>query len=211
MCLYVLSSVLRFPHKNDVRFILTYSCLLEGSCLINVIFVCLRIVVPITKNVILCCVYVFLRLVYHMLPVSLDCPFSIASLLFCSVCFPVKFQIIWVYGDDFNNISVISWLSHKIVLSHTSPWTGFELTTLVVIGTDCTGCKSNYHTITNTVAVWGWIVIWLDYFYVLLFPWFNCPACRHVADTRGYPVIRVSLLLYRKCVSYLGSATNLAR
>jgi hypothetical protein len=30
---------------------------------------------------------------------------------------------------------------------------GFELTTLVVIGTDCTGgCKSNYHTITTTMA-----------------------------------------------------------
>jgi hypothetical protein len=30
---------------------------------------------------------------------------------------------------------------------------GFELTTLVVIGTNCTGsCKSNYHTITTTTA-----------------------------------------------------------
>jgi len=30
---------------------------------------------------------------------------------------------------------------------------GFEFTTLVVIGTDCTGsCKSNYHTITTTTA-----------------------------------------------------------
>jgi len=30
---------------------------------------------------------------------------------------------------------------------------GFELTTLVVIGTDCTGsCTSNYHTITTTTA-----------------------------------------------------------
>jgi hypothetical protein len=29
---------------------------------------------------------------------------------------------------------------------------GFELTTLVVIGTDCTGsCKSNYHMITTTL------------------------------------------------------------
>jgi len=29
-------------------------------------------------------------------------------------------------------------------------WVGFELTTLVVIGTDCIGsCKSNYHTITT--------------------------------------------------------------
>jgi hypothetical protein len=32
-------------------------------------------------------------------------------------------------------------------------WTGFEITTLVVIGTDCTGsCKSNYHTFTTTTA-----------------------------------------------------------
>jgi hypothetical protein len=31
--------------------------------------------------------------------------------------------------------------------------TGFKLTTLVVIGTDCTdSCKSNYHTITTTTA-----------------------------------------------------------
>jgi len=30
---------------------------------------------------------------------------------------------------------------------------GFKLTTLVVIGTDCIGsCKSNYHTITTTMA-----------------------------------------------------------
>ena len=33
--------LLRFSHKHDVRFIFTSSCLLEGSCLINVIvFVC---------------------------------------------------------------------------------------------------------------------------------------------------------------------------
>jgi hypothetical protein len=30
-------------------------------------------------------------------------------------------------------------------------WAGFEITTLVVIYTDCIGsCKSNYHTITTT-------------------------------------------------------------
>ena len=38
MCLYVLRSVLwcplRFPHKNDVQFIFTSSCLLEDSCCI---------------------------------------------------------------------------------------------------------------------------------------------------------------------------------
>ena len=32
---------------------------------------------------------------------------------------------------------------------------GFELTTLVVIGTDCIcSCKSNYHTITTMTATW---------------------------------------------------------
>jgi hypothetical protein len=48
LCVYVLSSVLwcplRFPHKIDVRFVFTSSCLLEGSCLIYLICVCLRIV-----------------------------------------------------------------------------------------------------------------------------------------------------------------------
>jgi len=32
-------------------------------------------------------------------------------------------------------------------------WEGIELTTLVMIGTDCIGsCKSNYHTITTTTS-----------------------------------------------------------
>ena len=38
-------------------------------------------------------------------------------------------------------------------MEYTSPWMGFEFTTLVVIGTDCTGsCKSNYHTIKAMTA-----------------------------------------------------------
>jgi hypothetical protein len=38
---------------------------------------------------ILCCVFclVFLRLVYHMLPVSLNCPFVIGPLVFSNVYF----------------------------------------------------------------------------------------------------------------------------
>ena len=41
-----------------------------------------------------------------------------------------------------------------------SPWSRFELTTSVVIGTDCIGsCKSNYHTIMATTAPVG-IKIW---------------------------------------------------
>jgi hypothetical protein len=43
-------------------------------------------------------------------------------------------------------------LSHKVV-SRTLQQTRFELTTLVVIGTDCLGsCKSNYHTIMTTTV-----------------------------------------------------------
>jgi hypothetical protein len=39
------------------------------------------------------------------------------------------------------------------LIHHTSPWTGLELTTLEVIGTDYTGsCKSNYHRSNHDVA-----------------------------------------------------------
>jgi hypothetical protein len=83
-----------------------------------------------------------------------------------------------VFNATFNNISVISWLSVLLVedtggpgenllqvtdklyyiMLYTSPWSRFELTTSVVIGTDCIGsCKSNYHTITAKMApVMSW-------------------------------------------------------
>ena len=73
-----------------------------------------------------------------------------------------------VFNATFNNISVISWQSvllveypekttkklyHIMLYQLHLVWVGFELTTLVVIGTDCIGsCKSNYHTITTTTA-----------------------------------------------------------
>ena len=39
------------------------------------------------------------------------------------------------------------------IMLYTSPWSRFELTTSVVIGTDYIGsCKSNYHTITATTT-----------------------------------------------------------
>jgi hypothetical protein len=41
----------------------------------------------------------------------------------------------------------------EISRNDTSPWSRFELTTTVVIGTNCIGsCKSNYHMITATTA-----------------------------------------------------------
>ena len=80
-----------------------------------------------------------------------------------------------VFNTTFNNISVISWQSvllgeetgvpgenhwpapsHWQTLYHIMlyilPWSRFELTTSVVIGTDCKGsCKSNYHKIMATL------------------------------------------------------------
>ena len=44
-------------------------------------------------------------------------------------------------------------LSHNVVSSTPCHERGYELTTLVVIGTDCTGsCKSNYHRIMAMTA-----------------------------------------------------------
>jgi hypothetical protein len=76
-----------------------------------------------------------------------------------------------VFNDTFNNISAILWWSvllveetidllqvtvqlyHKMLYQVYLTMSGFELTTLVVIGTDCIGShKSNYHMITTTTA-----------------------------------------------------------
>jgi hypothetical protein len=55
------------------------------------------------------------------------------------------------FNATFNNISVTSISWRSVLLANT--WMGFELTTLVVISTDCIGsCKSNYHTIPTTTA-----------------------------------------------------------
>ena len=44
-------------------------------------------------------------------------------------------------------------LDHIMLYQAHLAWAGFELTTVVVISTDCTGsCKSNYHTMTTAVA-----------------------------------------------------------
>ena len=82
---------------------------------------------------------------------------------------------VMVFNATFNNISLISWRSvflvmktgvpgenHRPVASHGQTLSyiacaGFELTALVVIGTDCIGSyKSNYHMITATTPPRLW-------------------------------------------------------
>jgi hypothetical protein len=79
---------------------------------------------------------------------------------------------VMVFNVTLNNIADISWRS--VLLEEETPrekvtdkffyhimlyrahlvWAGFELTMLVVIGTDCIGsCKSNYHMITTAKQV----------------------------------------------------------
>ena len=104
----------------------------------------------------------FLRTTYH------SCKVSVYNK-------QIKPISLMVFKATFNNISVITWWSVLLVeetggpgenhrpaqvtdklyhiMLYTSPWLRFELTTTVVIGTDCIGsCKSYYRTITATTA-----------------------------------------------------------
>ena len=75
--------------KNYVRFVFTSSCL-QNACLIYVICFCLCIVVSNTYCVVF--FFVFLLLVYPMLPVLLDCPFFIALSVFSCVYLGIQYS-----------------------------------------------------------------------------------------------------------------------
>ena len=70
----------------------------------------------------------------------------------------IKHNRVMVFNASFNNTAFIPWRSVLLVEKTGVPgenhlaWVGFELTSLMVIGTDCIGSyKSNYHTITTTI------------------------------------------------------------
>ena len=93
------------------------------------------------------------------------------------ITFSPKSVWVWflAFTSTFSSISVILWrsvllveetgenhqpaashwqiLSHNVASNTPTPWAGFELTTLLVIGTDCiSSCRSKYRTITTTTT-----------------------------------------------------------
>ena len=75
-------------------------------------------------------------------------------------------------GRLLHDLSQVTDKRYHIML-YTSPWSRFELTTSVVIGTDCIGIyKSNYHTITTTMAPGrnrGWYQIYRSFVFIIRF------------------------------------------
>ena len=73
-------------------------------------------------------------------------------------------------------------LYHKMLYRVHLTWTGFELTTLVMTGTDCIGsCKSNHNTIMTTTA---------PYCKGYLF-WIKSIQCKKLSTSQLYTVITI--------------------
>jgi hypothetical protein len=80
---------------------------------------------------------------------NICCTYDYRYVWFVTITIPSFFPRTWFIRVlvGFNHVgkTLINFITYCCV-EYTSPWMGFEPTTLVVIGTDCTGsCKFNYH------------------------------------------------------------------
>jgi hypothetical protein len=65
----------------------------------------------------------------------------------CVVC-PSSIDEFWLYPLGIFKLFSLANIIPLCFIEYISLWSGFKLTILVVLGTDCTGnCRSHYHTI----------------------------------------------------------------